>query len=487
MTWFIDLISSTPQVTQVIVSLAIMLASGFLMTRLTKLIKLPNVTGYILAGIIIGPYCFNLIPPDVVGGLDFISDIALAFIAFGIGEFFKFDKLKKGGIKVLILTLFEALFATVLVFVVCYFALGLNFVFAIILAALASATSPTATMMIIRQTKAKGEFVDNLLQVVALDNVVSLITFSVAISLAIYAIGGDATTFNFGLIVMPILKNLASIGIGIVLGFLLKLFIKTKHSSDNRLIIVICILFAFCAISSLMDVSPLLGCMAIGTVYANFSKDEKLFLQTNYFSPPFLLLFFVKSGCGFNFSALFASIGEVTTLPLIVVSLVYLFTRLVGKFTGSFVGSLVTKRPKEVRNFLGMGLIAQASVAIGLASLGARALGGAIGDALLTIVMASSIIYEIIGPVCAKLALYLSKSYSTKLEELVDVDEKTPQGTLKTEVQLLIERVQEIEQKNKDKIPIYEQEEEAFTQASEEAIEALYSDTWQQRNRRKRF
>ena len=206
---------------------------------------------------------------------------------------------------------------------------------------------------------------------------------------------------------LPILKNLATIAIGIVFGFLLKLFINSKHSSDNRLIIVICILFAFCAISSLLEVSPLLGCMAIGTIYANFSKDEKLFLQTNYFSPPFLLLFFVKSGCGFNFSALFASIGEVTTLPLIVVSLVYLLVRLVGKFSGSFVGSIVTKRPNTVKKYLGLGLIAQASVAVALASLGARTLGGAIGDALLTVVLASSIIYEFVGPVCAKLGPFL--------------------------------------------------------------------------------
>lgn len=487
MTWFMDFISTTPNVTQVIVSLAIMLSAGFLMTRLTRLIKLPNVTGYILAGILIGPYCLNLIPTDVIGGLDFISDIALAFIAFGIGEFFKFDKLKKNGIKVVVLTLFEALFASVLVFVVCYFVLGLSFVFAILLAALASATAPTATMMIIRQTKAKGEFVDNLLQVVALDNVISLITFSVALSISLYSIGADAATFNLGVIMLPILKNLATIAIGIVFGFLLKLFINSKHSSDNRLIIVICILFAFCAISSLLEVSPLLGCMAIGTIYANFSKDEKLFLQTNYFSPPFLLLFFVKSGCGFNFSALFASIGEVTTLPLIVVSLVYLLVRLVGKFSGSFVGSIVTKRPNTVKKYLGLGLIAQASVAVALASLGARTLGGAIGDALLTVVLASSIIYEFVGPVCAKLGLYLSKSYSTKIEDLIPDSELPNSEEQKTEVELLIERIQEIERQNKEKIPITQQEEDAFTEAGEETFEALYNDTWRQRNRRKRY
>ena len=486
MAWFIDKISALPQVTQVIVSLAIMMSAGFLMTRLTKLIKLPNVTGYIIAGILIGPYCLNLVPSSIIGGLDFISDIALAFIAFGVGEFFKFDKLKKSGWKIIILTLFEALFASVLVFIVCYFVLSLGGAFSIILAAIASATAPTATMMIIRQTKAKGEYVDNLLQVVALDNVISLITFSIALSLAIYTTSGNAGTFSIGVIVLPILKTLATVAIGILLGFALKLLINAKRSSDNRLIIVICVLFVFCAVSSMLDVSPLLGCMAIGMIYTNFSKDEKLFLQTNYFSPPILLLFFVKSGLGFNFSSLFTS-SDIISLPLIAISLVYFVVRLIGKFSGAFVGSIVTKRPQTVKKYLGMGLIPQASVAIGLAALGSRALGGALGDALMTVILASSILYEIVGPVCSKLALYLSKSYSDKIEDIVSVRKTTPQGKQKSEVQLLIERIQKIEKQNKKMLSQVSQEEIAFTEASEQALEEQYNDTWQQRNRRKRF
>lgn len=486
MTWFIDKLSALPQVTQVIVSLAIMLSAGFLMTRFTKLIKLPNVTGYIIAGILIGPYCLNIIPTSVIGGLDFISDIALAFIAFGVGEFFKFDKLKKSGFKVVTLTLFEALFASVLVFICCYFIIDLGLAFSIILAAIASATAPTATMMIIRQTKAKGEYVDTLLQVVALDNVISLITFSVALSLAIYTTSGNASGFSLGVILLPILKTLATIVIGIIFGFLLKVLINAKRSSDNRLIIVICVLFLFCAISSILDVSSLLGCMAIGMIYTNFAKDEKLFLQTNYFSPPILLLFFVKSGLGFNFSALFTT-SDAVAVPLIVISLIYFVVRLIGKFSGATVGAISTKQPNTVKKYLGMGLIPQASVAIGLAALGSRALGGALGEALMTVILASSILYEIVGPICAKLALYLSKSYSDKIEDIVQVRETTPQGKQKTEVQLLIERIQKIEKQNKDKLPQISQEEQAFTEASQEAIEELYNDTWQQRNRRKRF
>ena len=142
MTWFVDLISQTSMAVQITISIAIMLVFGFLVSRLTKLMKLPNVTGYILAGIIIGPYVLNLIPKDIIGGLDFISDIAIAIIAFSIGEYFKFDLIKKNGFKILVITLFEILVTSIVVFVVTYFALRLNLAFAILLSALASATAP---------------------------------------------------------------------------------------------------------------------------------------------------------------------------------------------------------------------------------------------------------------------------------------------------------------------------------------------------------
>ena len=176
----------------VIISVALMLFGGFAMTRLTKRLKLPNVTAYIIAGIILGPYCLNLVPTSIVEGMDFISDIALAFIAFGVGEFFKISTLKKSGMKMVIITVFEALTASVLVFLVCFFVLKLDFAFSIVLGALASATAPASTMMTIRQTGAKGDFVDTLLQVVAFDDVIGLIAYSIAISLAMSSINGGS-------------------------------------------------------------------------------------------------------------------------------------------------------------------------------------------------------------------------------------------------------------------------------------------------------
>ena len=345
MTWFNNLVSEAPMVAQIIISISLMMLFGFLMTRLTKLAKLPNVTGYILAGILIGPYVLNLIPKQVLGGMDFISDIALAFIAFSVGEFFKFSSLKKNGSKIIILTLFEALLASILVFLVTYFILHLSLPFSIVLAALASATAPASTIMTIRQTKAKGDFVDTLLQVVALDDVVSLIAYSVAISIALASLGGGGG-FDFNVIVLPILKNIGAIAIGIVLGFVLKLLLTRKHSTDNRLIIVVCVLFLFCGVCAFIDVSPLLGCMVIGTVYINLSNDEKLFAQVNYFSPPILLLFFVRSGLSFNFDVLFANTNIVGSIPLWAVGIIYFAVRIIGKYAGAYLGCVTIKKKK---------------------------------------------------------------------------------------------------------------------------------------------
>ena len=485
MNWFINLLEKTTLVTQIIVSLAVMLSFGFLMTRFTKKLKLPNVTGYIIAGIIIGPYCLNLIPGELIGRMDFISDIALAFIAFSVGEFFKFDTLKETGWKIIVLTIFEALMASIVVFIVMYVFLHLSLSFSIVLAALASATAPASTIMTIRQTKAKGDFVNTLLQVVALDDVVSLVAYSVAISIALASISGGSSGFELNVIILPIFKNLACLVIGTVFGFLLALLMKVKHSTDNRLIIVICILFAFCAVGSLLDVSPLLGCMIIGTVYINATKDEKLFLQVNYFSPPILLLFFVSSGLKFNFSSLLAGSSVISTIPLWSIGIIYFFVRIIGKYLGAYLGCLTIKKDKLVRNYLGLALIPQAGVAIGLAALGARTLGGAVGDALQTIVLASSVLYEMVGPACAKLSLYLSKSYSTKLEDITEVVEVKPDGKEKTAAEILIERIQEIEKANKYASKEISKEEQAFNEASEESLEFMYNDFRYRNLRRK--
>ena len=452
----------------IIISLAIMLLCGFLMTRVTKKLKLPNVTAYIVTGIIIGPFCLDLLPQTFIAGTGFLADIALAFIAFSTGEFFKFSKLRNNAGKVIVITLAEAMLASVVVFILAYWILNLNLAFSIVLAALASATAPASTMMTIRQTGAKGDFVDTLLQVVAYDDIVALLAYSIAISIAIASTTGAVV--GFGSIVLPILKNLGVLALGGVWGLFMKLLIQKKRSTDNRLIISLALILSFCGICSAMDISPLLGCMAMGAVYINTSGDEKLFMQLNYFSPPILLLFFVRSGASFDLNALIKPSGAIGGVPLLLIGVLYFFVRIIGKYAGAFLGCLVTKKPKETRNYFGLALIPQAGVAIGLAAIGARALGGEMGVALETIILASSVLYELVGPGCAKLSLYLSKSYSTKLEEIVPLEETT-EDTRPNTVEQLIEQIQIIQQELKAETE--SAEERAFTEAAQTHIEAM--------------
>lgn len=456
------LLDGFSSVSQIIISIAVMLIAGYILARIAKKLRLPNVTGYIVAGIIIGPFCIDIVPQSVIDGMSFLTDIALAFIAFSTGEFFKLSTLKKNGGRNIIITIFEALLASILVFVIMYFVLGLSLPFSIVLGALASATAPASTMMTIRQTNSKGVFVDTLLQVVALDDVVGLVAFSVAIAVATASLAGSVSATD---IVLPIVYNVVAFVVGGLLGLLMKVLISNR-STDNRLIIAVAIILGFCGICSLMDVSPLLGCMAMGTIYMNTAKDDKLFKQLNYFTPPILLLFFVRSGANFKLDSLLSGGVAMGGMSLLIIGIVYFFVRIIGKYAGSFLGCLVTKSDKKVRNYLGLALIPQAGVAIGLATLASRMVGGDIGSAMETIILASSVLYELIGPACAKLALYLSKSYSNDINTIVP-DEQVEQVAQKNDVEVLIEKIDKI-RLNIQQTGQSEENEQAFTEGAEE-------------------
>jgi len=452
----------------VITAVSLMLFMGFAMTRITKRLKLPNVTAYILVGVLVSPYCFDLVPQNIIEGMDFLSDIALAFIAFSTGEFFRMSILRRNGPRVVLVSLIESAVTASVIFVTMFFLLRMNLALSIVLSALAVVISPSSTMMTIRQTGSKGDFVDTLLQVSALDDVTGLLFFSVAVSIGA---ASEGTGVDFLDIVTPVLVNLAVILVGCLFGLFMKLLMSNR-SQDNRLIVSVALLFAFCGICAACEVSPLLGCMSMGTVYINISNDENLFKQLNYFSPPLLLLFFVRSGAGFNLDALIHSSGSVGAVPLIVISIVYFAVRIAAKYTGAFAGCAAAGKTKNVRNYLGLALIPQAGVAIGLSALGARSLGGATGDALETIILASSILYEFVGPGCAKLSLYLSGAYSDKLEDLTTVEEQTEEGEPKSNVEILIERIQKI-QKELPAHNTMSEEEAAFLEGAEQHFAAI--------------
>ena len=447
-----------------IISIALMLAAGFLMTRITKKLRLPNVTAYIVGGILAGPFVLNLIPQTIVEGTSFLPDIALAFIAFSTGEFFRLSALKKNGGKVVTITVLESCGAAILVFLTCHLILGLNFAFSVVLGALATATAPASTIMTIRQTGAKGDFVETLLQVVALDDVVGLVLYSMAISLATAVF--SSTGFQVSAVLIPLGKNLLLLLLGCLFGLILKWLVGTRRSTDNRLIIAIAVLFSYCGICAVIDASPLLGCMAMGMVYINTTEDERMFRQLNYFSPPILLLFFFRSGLSFDLGSLFNQSESVGAVPLLIVGVIYFLVRILGKYVGAWSGCHLAGKSPKVRNFLGLALIPQAGVAIGLAALGARELGGEMGHALETIILSSSVLYELIGPGAAKLSLWLSGSYSNELEDLAQVPETTETGEKKSELELLIERIQKIQ----SELPAHSENEneKAFTEAAEE-------------------
>ncbi|MDO4323525.1 MAG: cation:proton antiporter [Lachnospiraceae bacterium] len=387
---------------EILIILSIILFSGFIATRVTNRLALPKVSGYILAGILIGPYGLGLISAELVRSMSFISDLALAFIAFGVGRFFKKEILRQNGKKVIFITISEALAAGILVAMSLKYLYRLDWKFSLLLGAIATATAPASTMMTINQYKAKGEFVNTLLQIVALDDVVCLLTFSIISAI----ISGEASDgFHLHSIAIPVICNIAAILLGIFCGVVLSLLLKHRHSKDTRLILTVAMLLGLAGVCAVFNVSSLLSCMVFGAVYINLAKDKKLFRQINNFTPPVMSLFFIVSGMSLNLSAL-------NTVGVIGIS--YFLIRIIGKYAGAYISCTICKTSKEIRNYMGLALVPQAGVAIGLAFLGQRMLPADTGNLLLTIILSSSVLYEMIGPVSAKAALKLSGSINDK-------------------------------------------------------------------------
>jgi Kef-type K+ transport system membrane component KefB len=384
----------------ILLSLCFILLSGFILTRFTKIINLPNVTGFIIAGVILGPYILHIIPRDFIKHVGFISDISLAFIAFSVGKFFKLKVFRTMGSSVIIITLLESLFAGVLTTLSLYFIFNLNLNFCLLLGTIATATAPASTIMTIRQYQAKGKFITTLLQIVAFDDVVCLFMYSVAV---VYININDEETFNVLKIILPIIFNIGALLIGFLCGFLLSKLITPSRSKDNRLILTVMLIFGITGCCAIVNISPLLSCMVFSTVYVNLTKDKKLYKQLDRFTPPVLSIFFIVSGMSLDITS-FKGLG--------LIGVCYFVIRIIGKFFGAYTGCLIYKMDKKIKNYLGLALIPQAGVAIGLAFLGQRMLPEKLGNMLLTIILSSSILYELVGPICAKIAIIKSGSVS---------------------------------------------------------------------------
>ena len=353
--------------------LAIALFAGLLSTKLMKLVKLPNVTGYLIVGLLLGPHLINIIGEKEIASFSFLIEIALGFIAFSIGGEFKIENLKKIGKNVFLITFVQAFLALVfvdislIVFGLIQGTLQENLPLILVLGAVATATAPAATLMVIRQYKARGKLTDTLLLVVALDDAFGLVLFAISLAIAkVFAIGGVITFTSIAL--MPLLEIVVSLGIGTVLGLILSLATRFFRSRANRLIWMITVVFTGVGLAQIfpIPVSSLLLCMMLGAVFCNTKNDSLMILgDMERWTPPLFMLFFIISSAEL----------DLTVIPIVgAVGVIYLIARSAGKYFGAYLGSVIVKEDKSIRNYLGLALLPQAGVAIGMAKISSEAL-----------------------------------------------------------------------------------------------------------------
>lgn len=427
----------------VFLSLALALIFGLLFTRLTSLLKLPDVTAYLIAGVLIGPYCLGQFGIPGIGftsfeeleNVGFISNAALGFIAFAIGSEFKLSQLKKTGKQALVIGVLQAVITTLVVDAAL---LGLHMLIggklsipaAITLGAIASATAPAATLMVVRQYKAKGKVTDVLLPVVALDDAVGLALFAVSFGIAKAMSGGELDVYS--IICNPIIEIVASLALGAVLGVILTQFERMFRSNRNRMAIIIGFVIATVGISMLkfhigpveVGFSSLLVCMMLGTVFCNCCPlaDELMDLSDRW-SAPLLALFFVISGADLE-------LGVFADLAVVGIGVVYILSRCVGKYFGAFFSSALVNADPAVKKYLGITLFPQAGVALGMC-VTASALPGD-GAIIRNIILFGVLIYELVGPLLTKISLTKSGDIVAPGEEVVHRRERKLEAAKKS-------------------------------------------------------
>ena len=378
----------------VLLALSIAMAVGLLMSRFIRLIHLPNVTAYLIAGLLVGPYVLNVLSPELNGELAIISDVALGFIAYSIGSEFKLTYLKEIGVKPMVITLFEGCTASLFVFVTLLL-MGQPMPLCLALGAIAAATAPAATLMVVRQYKANGPVTKMLLPVVAMDDALGLMLYAIMMAIARTIERGTAMTVTT-LLLKPLGEILGSLALGVALGLVLVYVLRFFHSRGNKLALTIMMVFAAVGLSSMWGLSSLLVCMMLGATMVNLCPQSNVMLeQCDRFTPPLFLLFFVLSGANLDLSVL-PTVG--------MVGVAYVLARALGKSLGGTMGAVVEKCDPNIVKYLGLTLIPQAGVAIGMARMSMTALPE-YGAVINAVVLSGTLIYELTGPVITKIAL----------------------------------------------------------------------------------
>ncbi len=399
-----------------LLSVSIALLAGLLMTRAFKPLKLPSVTAYLIAGILVGPYCLGQLgisglgfeTHDAVSALGLVSEVALGFIAFSIGNEFRVSDLKKTGKQALVIGILQALVATVFVDLAL---LGLYFLMpgkitlpqVITLGAIATATAPAATLMVVRQYKAKGPLTDLLLPIVALDDAVGLIVFAVSFGVAKSLIVGAVDVVS--IIVNPLVEIVCSLSLGAIMGWVLTQFEKLFNSNTNRLNMTIAVVFLTAAISMIdfhvgpvhVSFSSLLVCMMLGTIFCNICPlSEDLMEKTDKWTSPLFALFFVISGAELELNVF-------SDVAIVIIGVVYIIFRSLGKYFGTYGSSKMVSCKPNICKYLGITLLPQAGVALGMCTTAMQL--GEDGNLIRNITLFAVLIYELVGPVCTRWAL----------------------------------------------------------------------------------
>jgi len=377
----------------------IIIMAGLLLGHLASYLNLPHITGYLFAGVIIGPSALGLIPRIDVVQLSIISEIALGFIAYSIGCEFKFSNLKKTGKNVVIITLFQAAGAVLLVDLVLIYVFKQPVPFSIILGAIATATAPGPILLIVKQYKAKGPVVDTLLPLVALDDALGVVIFGICTTIAgtLSTAGAEMTMVK--MVLVPFKEILFAFGIGLLCGMLVTKVIKRVQRDETMLCVIVAMILICVGLSHYYHVSPILSNMIFGATVCNMIpnlKNIRILHLIEYITPPIYVAFFTLAGAELDL-AMLTEVGRI--------GIVYIIMRMIGKIAGSYIGGVVAKAPNTVRNYLGFTLIPQAGVAIGMAMAAESVLAPSYAQKVRSIILAATIVYELIGPILAKKAL----------------------------------------------------------------------------------
>ena len=400
----------------ILLSVSVALIAGLIMTRLFKKLKLPSVTAYLIAGVLIGPYCIGnfglhglgFTTAESVESLSLISQVALGFIAFSIGNEFRLDDLKHTGKQAFVIGILQAFVATLFVDVAL---IGLSKFYpnvitvpqAIILGAIATATAPAATLMVVRQYKAKGPLTKLLLPIVALDDAVGLVVFAVSFGIAKTMVSGNFDLIS--IILTPIIEIACSLILGAVMGWVLTQLEKLFNSNTNRLNLTIGVVLLTASLSMMkfeiggihIQFSSLLTCMMLGTIFCNICPlSHDLMGAADKWTSPIFALFFVISGAELE-------LGVFTSVSIVLIGIIYIVFRSLGKYFGTFISAKVTKCSPAICKYLGITLLPQAGVALGMCTLAMQI--GEQGNLVKNITLFAVLIYELFGPVFTRMAL----------------------------------------------------------------------------------